>query len=63
MPRFSSHDSTVLLEVVETFASTTQGAKIRACLNSISRKVQQCKDHHVRKAQQERRAGHVIQKS
>jgi len=62
MPRFSSQESTVLLEVVETFAGTTQDAKIRACLNSISRKVRQCRDHHVRRATEQRRAGHVVQK-
>jgi hypothetical protein len=62
MPRFTKEEAELLLEVVEPFARTTQDRKIRTRLNIIENKIRQCKDHHVRNATEQQRAGYVVQK-
>lgn len=50
MPRFSREESAVLIEIAQTFASTTKDEKVRARLNNATRKLRQCHDHHVKQA-------------
>ena len=55
MPRFSREESAILIEVAQTFASTTKDEKVRSRLNSATRKLQQSADHHARRAAEQGR--------
>lgn len=55
MPRFTTDESAILIELAETFAATTADPKIRAKLNSATRKMRQAHDHHTRRAAEKAR--------
>lgn len=62
MPKFSQAERTVLIEIAETFARTTEDEKIRARLNSSIRKLRQSDAHHAQREVEQRRAGYAVRK-
>lgn len=63
MPRFSREERAVLIPAVEDFAKEAPDPKVRGRFKDILRKLQQSDTHHDRRAEEQRRVSHVIQKS